>query len=43
MIQNDYILELVRVVPISDKIVENSLRWFGHVQRSLDAPAKRVG
>lgn len=26
-------IEVVRVAPIEDKLIENKLRWFGHVQR----------
>ena len=42
-IQNDYIRERVGVALISEKMVENRLRWYGHVQRrELDEPVKRV-
>ena len=42
-IRNDHIRERVGVAPISEKMVENRLRWFGHVQRRpLDAPVRRV-
>lgn len=26
-------IEVVEVAPIEDKLIENKLRWFGHVQR----------
>ena len=32
-IRNDHIRERVGVALISKKMVENRLRWFGHVQR----------
>ena len=42
-IQNDYIRERVGVAPISEKMVENRLRWYGHVQRrELDEPVRIV-
>ena len=42
-IRNDYIRERIGVVPISEKMVENRLRWYGHVQRrELDEPVRRV-
>ena len=42
-IRNDHIRERVGVAPISEKIVENRLRWFGHVQRrELDKPIRIV-
>ena len=31
----------IGVSRIEDKIKEAKLRWFGHVRRSIDAPAKR--
>ena len=43
-IRNDYIRERVGVAPISEKMVENHLRWYGHVQkRELDATSKKSG
>ena len=33
MIENDTIRERVGVTPIVEKLVENRLRWFGHVER----------
>ena len=42
-IRNDHIRERVGVASISEKIVENRLRWFGHVQRrELDEPVRIV-
>jgi len=36
-------LERVRVAPIVEKLVENRLRWFGHVERRLvDIVVRRV-
>jgi len=36
-------LERVGVAPIVEKLVENKLRWFGHVERRLiDAVVRRV-
>ena len=43
MIRNTNIRERVGVVSIEEKLVENRLRWFGHVQRRpLSAPVRRV-
>ena len=43
MIRNTNIRERVGVVSIEEKLVENHLRWFGHVQRRpLSAPVRRV-
>ena len=33
MIMNDTIRERVGVAPIVEKLVENRLRWFEHVER----------
>jgi len=42
-IRNEQIRGRVGVAPIEEKIVENRLRWFGHVQRRpRDAPVRRV-
>ena len=42
-IRNDHIREWVGVAPITEKLVENRLRWFGHVQRRpINAPVRRV-
>ena len=42
-IRNDTIRERVGVAPIVEKLVENRLRWFGHVERRLvDAVVRRV-
>jgi len=36
-------LERVGVAPIVEKLVENRLRWFGHVERRpVDAVVRRV-
>jgi len=42
-IRNDTIKERVGVAPIVEKLVENRLRWFGHVERRpIDAVVRRV-
>ena len=42
-IKNDTIRERVGVAPIVEKMVENRLRWFGHVERRpVDAVVRRV-
>ena len=42
-IRNDHIRERVRVAPISEKMREYRLRWYGHVQRrELDEPVRIV-
>jgi len=42
-IRNDTIRERVGVAPIVEKLVENRLRWFGHVKRRLvDTVVRRV-
>jgi len=42
-IRNDIIRERVGVAPIVEKLVENTLRWFGHVERRpVDAVVRRV-
>ena len=41
--KNDTIRERVGVAPIVEKLVENRLRWFGHVERRpVDAVVRRV-
>ncbi|KAL7195837.1 hypothetical protein ACSBR1_035967 [Camellia fascicularis] len=41
-IRKECIREWVEVAPIEDKLRENRLRWFGHIQRRLiEAVAKR--
>ncbi|CAL5439689.1 unnamed protein product [Camellia sinensis] len=41
-IRNECIREWVGVAPIEDKLRENRLRWFGHIQRRpTDAVVKR--
>ena len=41
-IRNEHIREMVGVAPIEDKMRENRLRWFGHIQRKpLDAPVRK--
>ena len=41
--KNDYIRTDIGVAPIEAKMVENRLRWFGHVERRpLEAPVRRV-
>ena len=42
-IVKDTIRERVGVAPIVEKLVENRLRWFGHVEsRPVDAIIRRV-
>ena len=42
-IWNDVILEKIGVAPIEEKMTENHLRWFGHVQRRpQEALVRRV-
>ncbi|KAH1251469.1 hypothetical protein GmHk_05G014337 [Glycine max] len=42
-IRNGAIRERVGVAPIVEKMVENRLRWFGHVERrSVDSVVRRV-
>ena len=42
-IRNDTISERVGVAPIVEKLVENRLRWFGHVERRpVDVVVRRV-
>jgi len=41
-IQNDSIRGDILVAPIEEKMTENHLRWFGHIQRSLEAHVRRV-
>ncbi|KAL6524293.1 hypothetical protein OROGR_016727 [Orobanche gracilis] len=42
-LRNEVIREKVRVASIEDKIMENRLRWFGHVRRiPVDAPVRRL-
>ena len=43
-IRNREYREKLGVAPLSAKMREHRLRWFGHVQRSThDAPVRRVG
>ena len=40
---NDYIQGELGVAPIEEKMIENRLRWFGHVQkRPRKAPMRRL-
>ena len=42
-IRNQEFREKLGVTPLSAKIRENRLRWFGHVQRKIhDAPVRRI-
>ena len=41
-IRNEVIRERVRVAPIEEKMMENRLRWHGHItRRDQDAPVRR--
>jgi len=41
--KNDHIREGIGVAPIVEKMVENRLRWFGHVERRpIDSVVRRV-
>ncbi|KAL6536543.1 hypothetical protein OROGR_013115 [Orobanche gracilis] len=42
-LRNEVIREKVRVASIEDKMMENRLRWFGHLRRRpVDAPVRRL-
>ncbi|KAK9713818.1 hypothetical protein RND81_06G053100 [Saponaria officinalis] len=42
-LRNEIIKEKVKVAPIEDKMMENRLRWFGHVRRRpMEAPVRRL-
>ena len=42
-LRNEIIRKKVGVAPIEFKMMENRLRWFGHVsRRSSDAPVRRI-
>ncbi|KAK9756043.1 hypothetical protein RND81_01G069300 [Saponaria officinalis] len=42
-LRNEIIREKVKVAPIEDKMMENRLRWFGHVRRRpMEAPVRRL-
>ncbi|KAL6532820.1 hypothetical protein OROGR_013780 [Orobanche gracilis] len=42
-LRNEVIREKIRVASIEDKMMENRLRWFGHVRRRLvDASVRRL-
>ncbi|KAL6568984.1 hypothetical protein OROGR_000709 [Orobanche gracilis] len=42
-LRNEVIKEKVRIASIEDKMMENRLRWFGHVRRRpVDAPVRRL-
>ena len=42
-IRNDIIREKIGVAPIKEKMTENRLRWFGHIQRKPQvAPVRRA-
>ncbi|KAL6588053.1 hypothetical protein OROMI_001031 [Orobanche minor] len=42
-LRNEVIREKVKVASIEDKMMENRLRWFGHVRRRpVDAPVRRL-
>ena len=34
-IRNERICKMIEVAPIEEKMRENRLRWFGHIQRRL--------
>ncbi|KAL6543338.1 hypothetical protein OROHE_010858 [Orobanche hederae] len=41
-IKNEVIREKIRIASIEDKMMENRLRWFGHVRRRLLMPSAEV-
>ena len=42
-IENQKFREKLGVAPLSTKMLENRLRWFGHVKsKTYDAPVKRI-
>ncbi|KAK9689951.1 hypothetical protein RND81_09G093700 [Saponaria officinalis] len=42
-LRNEIIRKKVEVAPIEDKMMENRLRWFGHVRRRpMNAPVRRL-
>jgi len=41
MIMNDTIRERVGVAPIVEKLVENRLRWFEHVEKTSTCRCKK--
>lgn len=42
-IKNETVREMIQVVPVEEKLRENTLQWFGHIYRSpVDAIIKRV-
>ena len=42
-VRNENICRQVGIAPIEDKLRENRLWWFGHIEhRSKDAPVKRM-
>ena len=42
-IKNNEFREKLSVVPLSVKMCENKLRWFGHVKRkTVDSTVKRI-
>jgi hypothetical protein len=42
-IRNDDIRDKLRVAPIQEKLIQNRLRWFGHIQRKPPEESVRSG
>jgi len=40
-IRNEVIRDKVEVTPIENKITNAKLRWFCHIQRSMDTPVRK--
>ena len=42
VVNNECIREKVRVAPIMENMVDFLLRWFGRVEKAVEAPVKRL-
>ena len=40
-VRNERIHKMIEVAPIEEKMRENRLRWFGHIQRPTNAPVRK--
>ena len=41
-VRNEWIRKIIEVAPIEEKMRENRLRWFGHIQRRpTNAPVRK--